>query len=301
MKHPFQTYRGKHLLSCYALLVPTFVLLAIFNFYPFILAFVNSFYDYEVGGDRTFIGFANYTDYARDPTFWPSFRNMAFLTGFALVAGLSVPLLVARLIFALNSERWKYFYRLIFLVPIVVPGVAVQLIWQGIYSENGLLNEFLRVVGLGALARGWLSDPSTALVAIAFIGFPFCGGIAILIFYAGFASIPESVHEAAVMDGANGFRKFFTIDLPLVLSQIKLLVVLTIIGGVQGFENIFILTQGGPGFETMVPGLWMYFNAFSFQAMGMACAVGVVLFLIIFALTVINLKYIKSSEQIQGK
>ena len=91
------------------------------------------------------------------------------------------------------------------------------------------------------------------------------------------------------------------IDVPLVMSQIKLLVMLTIIGGVQAFEGMLILTRGGPGFRSMVPGLWMYFNAFSFQRMGYACAIGVVLFLLIMALTVINLKFFKSAEDLQGR
>ena len=86
----------------------------------------------------------------------------------------------------------------------------------------------------------------------------------------------------------------------MVLSQLKLILILTLIGGIQGFENIFILTRGGPGFETTVPGLWMYFNAFSFQRMGYACAIGVLLFAVIFGLTLINMKYFKSSEEIQG-
>ena len=90
------------------------------------------------------------------------------------------------------------------------------------------------------------------------------------------------------------------IDIPLVLSQVKLLVMLTIIGGIQAFEGIFILTRGGPGFRSMVPGLWMYFNAFSFQRMGYACAIGVVLFFIILALTMLNLRYFKSAEKLQG-
>jgi raffinose/stachyose/melibiose transport system permease protein len=168
-----------------------------------------------------------------------------------------------------------------------------------IYSEQGLLNEFLRVIGQEDLARGWLSNPATVLWAVAFVGFPFAGGINILIYYAGLTSIPDSVHEAAHLDGATGLRKFFTIDIPMVLSQIKLLVMLTIIAGVQGFEGLLILTRGGPGFESMVPGLWMYFNAFSFQRMGYACAIGVILFLLILTLTILNLKFFRTTEQLQ--
>ena len=90
-------------------------------------------------------------------------------------------------------------------------------------------------------------------------------------------------------------------DVPLVMSQIKLLVMLTIIGGIQSFEAIYILTSGGPGFRSMVPGLWMYLNAFQFQRMGYACAIGVLLFVLILALTILNLRYFKTSEQLQGQ
>lgn len=287
--------------SCYFLLLPTFLLISIFNFTPFFWAFKASFSRHEIGGKSTFVGLANYVEYFSDPTCWPSFGNMLFLTTFAICFSIIFPLIVAKLIFSLSSERLRYVFRTIFLVPIVVPGVAIQLIWSGlIYSDVGLINEFLRLIGMEHLVTGWLYDPQTVLWAIVFIGFPFANGINILIFYAGLSAIPESVHEAAHLDGASGVRKFLIIDVPLVLSQIKLILILTIIAGIQGFENILILTRGGPGFKSMVPGLWMYFNAFSFQRMGYACAIGVVLFLIILGLTILNLKYFRTSENLQG-
>jgi raffinose/stachyose/melibiose transport system permease protein len=93
-------------------------------------------------------------------------------------------------------------------------------------------------------------------------------------------------------------RKFFRVEYPLLMSQVKLLVILTIMGGVQGFEGMLALTKGGPGFKTMLPGLWMYLNAFSFQRMGYACAIGVILFILILGLTVLNLRYFKSAEEL---
>jgi len=288
-------------ISCYLLLLPTYVLVSVFSFVPFIWAFSKSFYRYEVGGESEFIGFANYLEYFSDPTFGPSFYHMGFLTAFAVVVGIVVPLIVAKLIFSLRSEKLKHIYRLLFLAPIVVPRVAVLMIWRFmIYDDGGMINEFLRVLRLGEMATGWLFNPTTALWAVAFIGFPFASGIHILIFYAGLCNIPESVHEAALLDGATGARKFLTVDVPLVLSQIKLLVILTIISWVQGFEWILIVTQGFPGYKTMVPGLWMYYNAFSFQRMGYACSIGVILFLVILVLTVLNLRYFKSAESVQG-
>ena len=291
----------RRFIGYYVLLLPTYVLMSVFSFVPFTWAFTKSFYQFEIGEAPVFVGLQNYIDYLHDPTLLASFGNMIFLTIFAVGITICVPLTIARLIFSLSSEKARYIYRILFLIPIVVPGVAIYLIWGGmIYSDQGLLNEFLRLLHLGGLTRGWLSDPQTVLWAIAFIGFPWANGITILIYYAGFAAIPESVYEAAELDGATGVRRFFIIDIPLIMSQIKLLVILVIIGGIQGFEGIFIITRGGPGFKSMVPGLWMYFNAFSFQNMGVACAIGVILFLIILLMTIINLKYVKSSEELQG-
>jgi ABC-type sugar transport system permease subunit len=288
--------------AIYAMLLPTFGLLAVFSLVPFIWAFATSFYDYEVGGDSQFVGLANYAEYLHDPTLATSFGNLLFITVFGVLVVMTAPLAVAKLIFSLKSERARHLYRVLFLIPIVVPGVASLLIWQGmIYNDTGLVNETLRMFGRDDLTRGWLSDPRTVLWAIVFIGFPFAGGINILIYYAGLAGISQSVHEAAELDGARGLAKFLKIDVPLVMSQIKLLTILTVIGTVQGFEGMFILTKGGPGFRTMVPGLWMYMNAFSFQRMGYACAIGVILFLLILGLTVLNMKYFRSSEELTAE
>jgi raffinose/stachyose/melibiose transport system permease protein len=268
-------------LTPYAMLAPTFLLLAVFSLVPFVWAFATSFYEYEVGGESRYVGLANYVEYLHDPTLAISFLNLGILTLFGLAVVVTAPLIVARLIFSLQSERARYLYRVMFLIPIVVPGVAGLMIWQGmVYNDMGFLN---------------------ALWAILFIGFPFAGGINILIYYAGLAGISESVHEAAELDGARGIRKFWKVDVPLVMSQVKLLTILTVIGSVQGFEGMFILTRGGPGFRTMVPGLWMYMNAFTFQRMGYACAIGVILFLLILGMTVLNMRYFRSSEELAGE
>ena len=287
-------------MSCYGLLASTVILLAIFIYLPVAWAFSKSLYEFEIGGTAKFVGLGNYREFLRDPMLFSSIYHMLFLTAFAVVVRLSMPLVVAKLIHSVRKEKWRYIYRILFLVPIVVPGVAVQLIWGGlIYADKGFLNETLMHIGLSSWTHGWLSDPKTALIAVAFVGFPWVGGFEVLIYYAGLSGIPDSVNEAALLEGCVGIRKFFKIDIPLVLSQLKLILILTIIAGMQGFENILILTRGGPGFKTTVPGLWMYFNAFSFQRMGYACAIGVFLFVLIFGLTVINFKYFKSTEEIQ--
>jgi len=296
-------YRARFTLTCYALLAVQMSLLVVFVYVPVFWAFSKSFFEFEVGSESRFVGFANYAELLfRDPTTLPSLLHMLFLTAFAVCVRLTVPLVVAKLIHSLSREKGRYLFRILFLAPVVVPGVAVQLIWYGmIYNDRGMLNELLRTAGFEQCVRGWLSDPSTALVAVAFVGFPWVGGFEVLIYYAGLSSIPESVTEAALLEGCTGVQKFFRIDIPMVMSQLKLILILTIIAGVQSFEGLFILTKGGPGFKTMVPGLWMYFNAFSFQRMGYACAIGVCLFFIILGLTVLNMRYFKSTAELEGR
>lgn len=294
--------RLRSVLGCYAIVLPSILLLLVFVYLPVTWAFSKSLYQFEVGSEARFVGLGNYVEFlTRDPTCRPSLINMALITFFAVCVRLTCPLIVAKLIRSLPTERWRHVYRIVFLIPIVVPGVALLLIWQSmIYSDHGLLNELLRLLGLAHWTRGWLSDPGTALLAVVMIGFPFVGGFDVLVYYAGLSSIPDSVNEAASLEGCTGFRKFLLIDVPLVLSQVKLILILTVINGLQGFQALFILTRGGPGFKTTVPGLWMYFNAFSFQRMGYACAIGVLLFIMIMGLTILNIKYFKSAEDIKG-
>ncbi len=299
---PFLSYKLRAALVCYSIIIIPVALLGLFTYLPVFWAFQKSFFEFEIGGVSRFVGLSHYIEYfTTDPTTYVSLANMAFFTFFAVVVRLSLPLIVAKLIISINSERWRHFYRILFLAPIVVPGVATMLIWGGmIYSSQGLINEFLRLVGLGSLTHAWLANPGTALIAVAMVGFPFIGGFEVLIYYAGLSGIPESVNEAALLEGCVGIRKFFLIDIPMVLSQLKLILILTVIAGIQGFEGLIILTGGGPGYRTTVPGLMMYFNAFSFQRFGYACAVGVFLFALIFTLTIINFKFFKSAEELQA-
>ena len=131
-------------------------------------------------------------------------------------------------------------------------------------------------------------------------GFPWVSGIAVLIYLAALNNIGEELFDAARIDGALGFTRVRTIDFPLVLGQVKLLSVLAIIGSLQGYAMQLVLTKGGPGYATEVPGLVMYQEAFSYQRLGYACALGLVLFVVILALTYINLRYIRSSVEYEA-
>ena len=287
--------------ECYLLLIPTFGLVLLFNYYPAVSALYHSLFEWNGANVNRFIGVENFVKMAGDPTIWLSMGNLVKLTLVSLIINLTFPLAAAALIYHLRQLRMAYFYRVLFVVPMVVPGVVVLMIWRFIYHPNiGLLNEFLNVIGLGDLARPWLGDFQLALYAIIFIGFPWVAGIGTLIYLAGFQAIPTELMDAAAIDGASVWKRFWLVELPLVASQIKLIVILTVIGSFQGFATIFVMTNGGPGTTTMVPGLYLYRNAMQYGKMGYACAIGTVLFVLTLILTYLNTRYIRSSVEYTG-
>lgn len=285
----------------YHMLLPTVILLLIFNVYPALSIVKYAFYRYELGGQAQFVGLDNFRKMLTDdPILGLSVKTMLKFMAFSLATGLTIPLIAAELIFHLKTERARYWARVLFVVPMVVPLVVYMLIWGVIYSDAGIISLACEAVGLGDLGKGLLSNPKTARLAVMFVGFPFVHGMNLLIYYAGLSNIPQSIHDAAKVDGASVLQTFFHVDIPMIMGQFKLLLILGIIFGLQQFENIYILTNGGPGWETMVPGLHMFRYAFVFKRWGYACAVGLVLFLVVLIVTVANMKLIRSSVEYQA-
>lgn len=288
--------------AIYGFLLPAILLALIFDYYPaFSGLYLSTTNTMEIGIPARWIGLQNYVSLFTNPTFIDSLWHMAVLAVAGIVIGTVVPFLVAEMIFHLTSSRWRYIYRVAFLVKMLIPGMVVVEVWGYILDVNGFADHLLRWMGIPVGSLGWLVDPHTALGAIIFIGFPWVAGIAILIYYAGFIGVNPEIWEAARMDGAAGFGKIWNVDVPLVMGQIKLSIVLSAIGAFQGYFAQFLLTQGGPGWATMVPGYYMYQNAFQYGEMGLASAIGVFLFVIILALTIVNMKFIRSSQDYQAE
>jgi raffinose/stachyose/melibiose transport system permease protein len=284
---------------CYLFLIPTFALLLVFNYYPAFSALYHSFFNWDGATLAKWVGLGNFYQVFKDPIMVKSFGNMGILTGFQLLISITFPLGAAAVIFHLRDTRYAYFYRVLFVVPMVVPGMVTMMIWRFIYNPQiGLLNSLLKAIDLPT--RVWLGDFKFALYAVIAIGFPWIAGTSMLIYLAGFQSIEESLLDAAAIDGADGMGRFWHIELPLVMSQIKLIVILTMIGAIQGFAGILVMTGGGPGTTTMVPGLWLYKNAMQYNKMGYACAIGTFLFAITMVLTFLNLRFVQSSAEFEG-
>ena len=177
--------------ECYLLLVPTFALILLFNYYPAASALYHSFFNWDGANFKQFSGLANFRTMLKDAIIWQALGNMIKLTVISVVINLTFPLVAAALIFHLRDLRLAYFYRVLFVVPMVVPGMVTLMIWRFIYNPNiGLLNQILKAIGLGTWARPWLGDFNLALYAIIFIGFPWVSAFAILgfliaVFYVG--------------------------------------------------------------------------------------------------------------------
>jgi ABC-type sugar transport system permease subunit len=280
------------------MLAPTLVLLALFNYYPAVLGLSRAFTRWETGEDPQWIGLSNFVAMWHDEFLRLSLRNLLVLLVANVLKTLTMPLLVAELLMSLRSPRWQYVMRTAFILPMVVPSMVTMLLWSFIYDGSvGLLNQILETLGMGAMARSWLGDSGTALWAIIGIGFPWAGGLALLIYLAGLNAISGDVWDSCQVDGVGGLKRVWYVDLPLLLPQVRLLVILTLIGVLQDFGSILVLTGGGPGLATHVPALHMYFQAFRFGHMGYAAAIGLTLFVAIFTLSLLNLLWGRRLEK----
>ncbi|MBS4197003.1 DUF5711 family protein [Lederbergia citri] len=281
----------------YLVLLPSIIFIGLFLYYPAITGLIYSFFEWNPGGKSHFIGLDNFKKILHDQYVITGMKNLVIIMISGTIKLMIPPLIVAELLYFLRNKTTTYWFRTLFVASMILPSVANILIWQNIYgAKSGLLNEALRLFGLGSFTQAWLANPNTALWAIIFIGFPFISILHLLVYYSGLISISDELKDAAMIDGAGPFRIIRSIHLPLIAGQFKLLMVLTIIGLIQDFNSMLIITGGGPGISTYVPALQMYYSATKFNDMGYASSIGVVMFLMIFILTLINLRMVKSED-----
>ena len=282
----------------FILLFPTVFLLATFNYFPALSGLYHAFTKWEEGQSAVFNGLDNFKMLIHDRAFFIGIGNMIILLTASLFKAIVIPFIAAELILALTGDKLQRFFRTSFLVPMVVPGLVGILIWRFIYDPNGgLLNQALTAMGLEQLTSNWLGDPKLALTSIVFMGFPWIGAFGLLIYMAGLMNIPKDIYESFSMESTNIFKRIWHIDIPLVRGQIRMLTILTFIGSVQNFQTVLLMTRGGPGTATYLPALRMYYVAFSYSHFGYGAAIGLILFLIILLITIINLKVIKPTEE----
>lgn len=272
----------------YLLLCPSLIAAIAFYYYPMVSGFYHSFTYWDI--KRTiWIGLENYQRMFADPITLAAWRNMATLLIANIGIVLTLPLLGATLVAHVRSTVAQFWWRMIFVLPIVVPGTVIVFVWRWFYGMDGGLNVVLRAIGLGSITRWWLGDPHTALGAIVFVAFPWIAGLNFLVYLAALQSISSELLDAAMVDGAGPIRRFFAIELPLIRGQMVVLIALTFIFYIRSFDAPLIMTNGGPGSAgTLVPGLQMYRAVHDDLDLGYGSAIGSVLFAVTFLLVLVR-------------
>jgi N-acetylglucosamine transport system permease protein len=283
-------HHGKYRFLCSLLVVPL-ALYAIFVVSPYVQAFSISLTDWQgMSATYRYIGFGNFGELFRDPVFWVALRHNVFLL-------ITIPVIVVTLALFFSSMlnygggvRGSRFYKVVYFFPSVLSIAVISVLWQFVYEpRNGLLNGFLRALGLGRLEQIWLGDKHVALGAITAVVVWGGVGFYVVLFTAAMSSIPKEIYEAALLDGAGAWQAFWRMTLPLIWGSVQVALVYLMIGAMDMFALVKILSvgPGGPDDSTQVISLYMYENAFTYGRFGYASAVGVTLFFLTLILTLV--------------
>jgi raffinose/stachyose/melibiose transport system permease protein len=263
----------------YVFLTPALAFLGLFLAYPLFETIVKSLYAYDIVIPvQTFVGFANYERMTVDPVFHIAAVNCLLFVLISVVVQIPIGTVLAALLDRGVSRRASLVFRTIIFGPLVLSIVAVGILWQLILDPLvGLANAIVKTIGLTPPQLGWLGDPSIAIYVIMGISFWQYIGFVTLLLLAGMQRIPEELYDAAKLDGAGPVTCFWRLTIPLLHNPLIITTLLTMIGALKVFDFVFVLTQGGPGDATQVPGVMIYKEAFFLGRMGYANAISVLL------------------------
>jgi multiple sugar transport system permease protein len=273
-------------ISFYILILPWLIGFLVFLAYPMLRSLYLSFTSYDLLSPPVWTGLRNYERIFNDPDFWQSLR-VTFLFALGSVPGGTIIALALAMVLSQNL-RGVNIWRTIFFIPSILSSIAVAILWLYIFRpEGGLLNMALGVFGIQG--PNWLLDENWALPALIIMSWWSVGG-QIVIYLAGLKGIPESLYEAAEIDGANNLAKFRFVTLPMLSPTIFFNVILAIIGALQVFDVGWVLTRGGPNDATLFYMLNLYERAFQMAQMGYASALAWILFIIIMGITLLVIR-----------
>ncbi|NUS45283.1 MAG: sugar ABC transporter permease [Mycobacteriaceae bacterium] len=271
-------------------IAPNLLAVAVFLVFPLAFSLYLSVHEWDMFRPARFVGADNYRRLlADDPLFWVALRNTALFTAITIVPTVAVSLACAA---ALNRTlKGIGVFRTLLFLPLVASAVAMALIWRFLFeTENGLINLLLGRIGLGPV--DWLTDPHWALLALCIVTIWKSVPFATVILLAAMQGVPDTLYEAARIDGAGALRRFTAITVPSIRSALSFVFVITVINSFQAFDQAYVLTggTGGPDTGTYVFGIMLFQNAFGFYKIGYASALAWIVFAILFTLTLIQLR-----------
>ncbi|WP_059103001.1 carbohydrate ABC transporter permease [Shouchella shacheensis] len=269
-----------------------------FAIYPMIAALILSFQRSSGSLAGSWVGFGNYQRVLDDSMFWQALGNTLYMGVFTVILGVSLSFILATLIYNVPSSRWRNFFKGVYFLPNVVSMVATAILFQLIFHPGnaGILNYVLGWVGIEPV--GWFTDPNVSRFSIVLMTLWGMLGYNTIIFLAALTSVPNDLYEAAEIDGANWFKKWFYITVPYLRSIIMFMVIITTINSMKRFTDVWLIggTAGNPSGSLMSVVLYIYRNAFHSNQMGIATAASYLLFLLILVLTIIMLRVNKKNQ-----
>jgi ABC-type sugar transport system permease subunit len=275
----------------YLLVSPYIVHFFVFIAFPVVFSIVLTFHKWNIISPMEYSGFGNYIRLFQDTLFLKSILNTLIF----LIIHIPLQIIVALFLAEVLNQKihLRGFFRAAFFLPVVVSGVVVTILWQQLYGfDAGLLNKILVTLGFGKV--GWLIDPKIAMPSIAIMATWKNVGLYIVLFLVGLQTVPKHYYEAADLEGATHWQKFFKITLPMINPTIFLVVILSTVGGFSLFIEPYVLTGGGPLNSTLSAVLYIYKQAFFYYHMGYSATLGLFFALIILSVVIIQKKFIES-------
>ena len=272
--------------TAYLFLAPNIVGFLVFTLFSLVAALGLSFFRWTLLTPPVFTGFSNYVLlFTTDPVFHQVLVNtLYFVFGYV---PLNILLSLGIAVWISGPIRFKNVFRIIMFLPVLTPGVGVALVWLLMYDQNGIINQALFAL-FHIRGPNWLASTTWAMPAIILMSLWYNFGYNMLVFSAGLQNIPQHFYEAAAIDGARRWQRFWYITIPLLSPSLFFGLVLTLISSFQVFDQVYILTLGGPGIDTTTLVLYAYQNGFQYYKMGYAATVSTVLFLLILAVTLLQ-------------
>ncbi|MEU0105664.1 sugar ABC transporter permease [Streptomyces sp. NPDC006129] len=285
------SHRGRQARAAWLFLTPSLVVLTVFVVYPMIQAGYLSFTSYNLVQAAQWVGLGNYRHMLHDPQVWNALRNT--LVYAAVSTPVSVLLALALALFLNRAMALRGFLRSAVFLPFVVSLGVVSIAWSFLLDPDiGLLSDWLSHLGI-TTQQGYLQDPSTAMAAVIAVGVWKNVGFYMIMYLAGLQSIPGELYDAARSDGANAWQRLRNVTWPLLANQTMLITIMAAIGTLQAFDQIYVMTHGGPFFQTETLVMFTYRIGFENNQFGYAAAVSWVLLLLVFALSMVQFTYFR--------
>jgi ABC-type sugar transport system permease subunit len=293
-------YKLSKLVAPFLFLLPAIVIFIVLTIVPLGRAIFLSTLKWDGIRLPVFVGFQNYENLLTDRIFLLAMKNTAYFVVAMVAIQSTVPLLIAVLVNA--GLKGSAFFRTVYFMPVIISLAITGLLWSMIYEPNfGVLNESLRAIGLGSLAKFWLADQNTIIPSLVLVSVWQSMGFYLVIYFAGLQNIPLELIEAAQIDGANAITRFFKLTIPLLAPVITVVIVLNTINSIKVFDHIWVMTAGGPNNASTTFATYLYQIAFGAMGsaesqLGYASAIGVVIFLLTFVLSILQVKYGQTEE-----